>query len=74
MLDLAGAHLAHEILHSIVEHVVINPLVDFGILQTEYGPHKTLGKEYRELSSFLVTRFGKGLLEAIHGAIEQDNP
>ena len=65
---------AHRILRSIVERTVINPLVDFGILQTEYEPHKTLGAEFRELSTFRVTPFGKGLLEAINGAMKQDQP
>ena len=51
---------------------MIDPLVDFGILQTEYEPHKTLGAEFRELSTFRITSFGKGLLEAIHGAMKPD--
>jgi hypothetical protein len=61
---------ARRILRSIIERVVINPLVDFGILQTEYEPHKTLGVEFRELSTFRITSFGKGLLEAIEGAMK----
>jgi hypothetical protein len=65
---------AHRILRSIVERTVINPLVDFGILQTEYEPHKTLAAEFHELSTFRITPFGKGLLEAIHGAIKPDQP
>lgn len=65
---------AHRILRSIVERAVINPLVDFGILKTEYEPHKTLGVEFRELSTFRITPFGKGLLEAIHGAMKPDQP
>jgi hypothetical protein len=65
---------ARRILRSIIERVVINPLVDFGILQTEYEPHKTLGAEFRELSTFRITPFGKGLLEAINGAIKQEQP
>jgi len=65
---------ARRILHSIIERTVINPLVDFGILKTEYAPHKTLGAEFRELSSFQITPFGKGLLEAINDAIEPEQP
>jgi hypothetical protein len=65
---------ARRILRSIVERTVINPLVDFGILKTEYEPHKTLGAEFRELSTFRITPFGKGLLEAINGAMKQDQP
>jgi hypothetical protein len=63
---------ARRILRSIIERTVINPLVDFGILTTEYEPYKTLGVEFRELSTFQITPFGKGLLEAIHGAMKQD--
>jgi hypothetical protein len=65
---------ARRILRSIVERTVINPLNDFGILQPEYQPHKTLGVEFRELSTFRITPFGKGLLEAINGAMKQDQP
>ena len=65
---------ARRILRSIVERTVINPLVDFGILQTEYEPHRILGAEFRELSTFQITPFDKGLLEAIHGAMKPDLP
>jgi len=44
---------------------VINPLSEFGILQAEYEPHKTLGARSRELFEFCITPFGKGLLEAM---------
>jgi len=65
---------ARRILRRIIERTVINPLVDFGILQTEYEPHKILGVEFRDLSIFQITPFGKGLLEAIHGAMKADQP
>ena len=65
---------ARRILHSIIERTVINPLVDFGILQTEYEPHKTLGADFPQLSTFQITPFGKGLLEAINGAMKPDQP
>jgi hypothetical protein len=56
---------AHSILLSVIERIVINPLVEFGILAPEYGPHKILGKGYQELTAFQVTHFGRELLEAI---------
>jgi hypothetical protein len=65
---------ARHILRSIIERMAINPLVDFGILQTEYEPHKILGTEFRELSTFRITPFGKGLLEAINDAMKPDQP
>jgi hypothetical protein len=57
---------ARSILRSIIERTVINPLVDFGILQTEYVPHKTHGVEFRKLSTFRIMPFGRGLLEGIN--------
>ena len=53
---------AHRILQGIIEHTVIYPMVDFGILETEYQPHRILGSEFRELSTFRITPFGKDLL------------
>lgn len=58
-----------RILRKFIERTVIEPLRDFGILQAEYEPHKILGAEFRVLSSFRVTSFGRGLLEAINEAI-----
>jgi hypothetical protein len=63
-----------RILRAIVERTVIDPLVDFGILQTGYEPHKTLGAEFQELSTFRITAFGRGLLKAIRGAMKPDKP
>ena len=60
---------ARRILRAIIERIVINPLLDFGILQADYEPHKTLGAEFRELTAFRITPFGKGLLEAIREAM-----
>jgi hypothetical protein len=57
------------ILQAVVERVVVDPLADFGILVAQYEPHKTLGEEFRELSAFQVTPFGKALLETIKEVI-----
>ena len=65
---------ARRILRSIIERTVINPLVDFEILQTGYEPHKTLGADFPQLSTFQITPLGKGLLEAIHEAMKQEKP
>jgi Plasmid pRiA4b ORF-3-like protein len=62
--------IARDILHSVIERTLINPLADFGVLENEYVPHELLGEEFQQLSSFQVTSFGKGLLEAINAAIE----
>jgi hypothetical protein len=63
---------AQLILNSLIERMVINPLADFGILQKEYVQHALLGEEFQQLSSFQVTPFGKGLLEAINAAMEPE--
>jgi len=65
---------ARRILSSIIERMVINPLVDFGALQTEYVPHETLGAEFRELSTFWITPFGRGLLQALKDATKPELP
>jgi hypothetical protein len=65
---------ARRILSSIIERLVINPLVDFGILQTRYENHKTLGAEFRELSAFWITPFGRGLLQALKDAMNPEQP
>lgn len=65
---------ARRILHTIIEGLVISPLADFGILQAEYEPHKTLGAEFRELAAFRITPFGRGLLEAINNVITPEQP
>jgi hypothetical protein len=65
---------ARRILRNIIERTVINPIVDFGILQTEYEPHKSLGADFAQLATFQITPFGKGLLEAIHAAMKPDKP
>jgi hypothetical protein len=56
---------ARSILRNIIESTVVDPLVDFEILQTEYRPHTTLGANYRELSTIQITPFGKILLKAM---------
>jgi len=74
VLAIQDQESARRILHRIVESVVINPLVDFGILQTEYEPHKTLGADFPQLSTFRITPYGKDLLEAIQSATKPDQP
>jgi hypothetical protein len=64
---------ARRTLHSIIERTLVGPLADFGVLQKEYVPHEILGEEFQQLSSFQITPFGRGLLEAINGALKQDS-
>jgi hypothetical protein len=74
VLAIQDQESARRILHRIIESVVINPLVDFRILQTEYEPHKTLGADFPQLSTFRITPYGKDLLEAIQSATKPDQP
>jgi hypothetical protein len=61
---------AWQILQGLIERVVIDPMIDFGVVQAEYGPHKILGERYRELTTFEINGFGKSLLESM-GSIQQ---
>ena len=54
-----------RVLDEYIEDIVIHPLAEFGVLQVSYIPHKFLGPEFKEVSSFRVTPFGRGLLETI---------
>ena len=54
--------VARLILHSIVENVVIDPQIDFGVVEPEYGPDPILGDDIQRLSAFRVTPFGRSML------------
>jgi hypothetical protein len=56
---------ARQILHGLIERIVIDPMIDFGVVQAEYQPSKILGEGYRELATFEITPFGKSLLESM---------
>lgn len=60
---------ARSTLRVIVKRIVVDPLVDFGTLAPKYEPRTTYGIEFKELSTFQPTPFGKGLLEAIREAM-----
>jgi hypothetical protein len=59
---------ARSILHSIIERVVVGPLLDFAVLAAEYGPDRVLGPRYQELTAIRLTPVGRGLLGAIRKA------
>jgi hypothetical protein len=63
---------AQIVLNAMIERVIMNPLADFGVLQLAHVPHKSMGARFRDLSSFTVTPFGMGLLDAIDDAGKQD--
>jgi hypothetical protein len=45
--------------------MVISPLVQFGVMKSEYGLKDIGGSEFSKLSSIRLTPFGKGLLETL---------
>jgi hypothetical protein len=64
---------ARQVLSCVIERTLVNILAEFGILQKEYVPHENLGEEFQQLSTFQITSFGRGLLEAIHSALERES-
>ena len=62
---------ARSTLRVTVKGMVVEPLVEFGILLTTYKPHEKYGMEIQVLSLIQVTSFGKGLLKAIKEAMRQ---
>jgi hypothetical protein len=60
---------ARRMLRSTIELMVINPLEKFGVLIPAFQPHKTLGEEFKELSAFQITPFGRWQLETLNKAL-----
>jgi hypothetical protein len=64
---------ARQVLSSVIERTLVNISAEFDIYQKEYVPHEILGEEFQQLSTFQITSFGRGLLEAIHSALERES-
>lgn len=54
---------ARNILHSAVERMVIDPMVDFGVLEAGYRSKKFDAYESKKLDTLCLNPAGKGLLE-----------
>jgi len=65
VMPMGDQDKARDILHDILELVVIDPLSDFGILIPEHGPAEGLGLRYKQLLAFQMSPMGRGLLKAI---------
>lgn len=52
-------------MRSAIERMVILPLVEFGIIESEYGMKDIGGSKFSKLSQIRLTPFGKGLLETL---------
>jgi len=55
----------NDIMRSAIKRMVILPLVEFGIMESEYGTEDIGGHQFSKLSKILLTSFGKGLLETL---------
>lgn len=49
--------------------MVINPLLDFGLLVTEYRPDEMLGPDYLNLTTLTVTTTGQEILAALKESV-----
>jgi hypothetical protein len=59
---IADQTSAQSIIRSVVERLVIYPMVKFGILECEYGPENIAGMDFQKLANVRLTPTGKGLL------------
>jgi len=52
-------------MRSAIERMVILPLIEFGIIESEYGMKDISGSKFSKLSKICLTPFGKRLLETL---------
>jgi hypothetical protein len=50
---------------SVVERVLVNPMVRFGVLECQYGTENISGHDYKKLASIRLTPVGKGMLDLL---------
>ena len=50
------------IMRSVVEHVLADPMVRFGVLECQYGTENIHGQDFTKLASIRLTPVGKGIL------------
>jgi len=55
----------NDTLRSAINRMVISPLVQFGVMESEYGMKDVGGSKFSKLSEIRLTSFGKGLLETL---------
>ncbi len=55
----------NDTMRSAIERMVISPLVQFGVMESEYGMEDIGGSKFSKLSKIRLTPFGKGLLETL---------
>jgi hypothetical protein len=57
--------LVESIKRSVVERVLVDPMVRFGVLKCQYGTENIAGHDYKKLASIRLTPVGRGLLELL---------
>ncbi len=57
--------LAQSIMQSVVERVLVNPMVRFGVLECQYGTENIAGHDFTKLASICLTQVGHGMLELL---------
>ena len=60
---------AQSIMRSVVERVLVDPMVKFGVLECQYGKENIAGHDFTKLASIRLTSVGTGLLELLAGAM-----
>jgi hypothetical protein len=65
---------ARNTLKWLIQRLVIDPQVDFGILLAGYGTYELLGREFPQLSTIQVTPFGRTFLQALNHSIQSVGP
>jgi len=56
---------ARSIMRSVVERVLVDPMVKFGVLECQYGTENIAGHDFTKLASIRLTPIGKGMLELL---------
>jgi len=54
--------------HGVVEHVLIDPMTRFGILECDYYTDEINGHDYKRLDSIRLTAIGNALLTLINSS------
>jgi len=60
-----GSENADMFLHSAVEHMLIDPLAEFGAILSEYETIQQPGMDFQELVGVKITPFGESILKTI---------
>ena len=57
--------LAQSIMRSVVERVLVDPMVRFGVLECQYGTENIGGYDFTKLASIRLTSVGESMLDLL---------